>query len=255
MLKLLNPHPKDEFISFREFDDNGNNIHEYRIENIDKKPTSVTTLIHKFFPSFNSDKVIDKMMKSKKWESSKYYNMSKKEIKELWEKNGKDASSQGTQMHEDIERYFNNEPIKNPNSIEFNYFLVFWNEFKKTYPTFNPYRTEWLVYDIDYLISGSIDFVLCDSKNNFILIDWKRSKEIKTENPWENGFSPLSHLENCNYNHYMLQLNIYRHILETQYNKRVIGMFVAVFHPINPHFLIYHMPHYDILSIWPTLCK
>ena len=38
---------------------------------------------------------------------------------------------------------------------------------------------------------------------------------------------PLSHLPDTNYFHYALQLNIYRHILETEYDMRVDGMYLG----------------------------
>ena len=41
----------------------------------------------------------------------------------------------------------------------------------------------------------------------------------------------LQHLPNTKYWGYALQLNVYRHILETQYGKTVIGLFLVGLHP------------------------
>lgn len=290
-LERKNSHPRDDKIVFTE------EGHLYDIEGLDKRPISVTTIIHDNFPKFDSDVVISKMMKSPKWSSSKYYGMTKYEIKKKWSDDGKDASSKGTLMHEDIERYFNKEEVLNPNSVEFSYFLKFWEEFQQVNPGFEPYRTEWLVYDkgVDEVsdeskdksavkehdkgmdevcdeskdksadkekdkekdkenaVAGSIDFLLKDKYGRIVIVDWKRSKEIKEENKFEKGLGVFSHLDNCNFWHYSLQLNIYRHILETRYNKEVVGMYIAVFHPDNSSHITHLIPRYDISSIWGTL--
>ena len=67
-LAKLNPHERDECIKF----DAGPHI--YTINNdSSKKYTSVTTWNHSHFAHFDADKIIDNMMRSKKWCESKYY--------------------------------------------------------------------------------------------------------------------------------------------------------------------------------------
>jgi len=51
---------------------------------------------------FNANKIIDTMMNSPKWEQNKYFGMTKHEIKQLWNKNGATAASQGTHMHKNV---------------------------------------------------------------------------------------------------------------------------------------------------------
>lgn len=246
-LAQLNRHERDSKIVFFE------EGHIYNVEGMEGHPTSVTTLIHHFFPEFNADLVIDKMMQGRNWTSSKYYGKTKEEIKEEWSRSGEEASKLGTLMHADIENFFNSEPIKNPDSIEFSYFMKFWDGFQIVNPTFKPYRTEWLVFDEDRRIAGSIDCVLQDDKGNIVILDWKRSKEIKMNNRFEKGKGPLAGLDNCNYNHYMLQLNIYRHILETRYDKKVAAMFIVVLHPNNDTFQVHPITKFDVASIWMEL--
>ena len=247
LLEKKNAHPRDSKITFEE------EGHKYTIEGMDGSPVSVTTLIHHNFPSFNADLVIDKMMKSRNWPSSKYFGRTKEDIKSGWEASGEEASRLGTLMHADVERFLNEEQVLNPDSKEFSHFKLFWGEFQRTYPTFTPYRTEWLVYDEENKVAGSIDCVLTNPEGQLLLLDWKRSKEIKTENRYEKGLGPFAHLDHCNFWHYSLQLNIYRHILETKYNKQVLGMFIVVLHPDNPFYLTHLVSHYDIQSIWNTL--
>ena len=103
MLSEINPHPRDSKIVFQ---DEG---HLYTIEGLKGHPISVTTVIHKFFPEFDADKIIDKMMKKRTWEDSKYYGLNPEEIKNQWKENGQSASKLGTVMHKAIEDFINEE--------------------------------------------------------------------------------------------------------------------------------------------------
>lgn len=243
MLAKLNAHPRDSRI--KKVDNH------YEIENHPLHPTRVTSLVHRWFPKFDADLIIDKMMKSKKWEKNKYYGKTKDEIKNEWT----DSSNLGTLMHEDIERFFNDEPLLNEDTIEFNYFVHFWEEFQLINPSFRPYRTEWVIYDENKNIAGSIDCVLSDDDGNLIILDWKRSKEIKTKNPYQCGFGPFKGMDDCNYNHYRLQLNVYRSILERMYGKTVVGMFIIVLHPINEGFIMFEMKRKSLKDVWESLAK
>jgi len=250
MLSKLNNHKRDQNITFKE----EGHIYQIKNENSFFNPISVTTIIHKFFPDFNADLIIDKMFKSNRL-AEKYKGKTKEEIKKEWEENGRIASELGTKMHADIERFLNQEDVLDENTIEFKFFLNFWNSFITQYPNYKPYRTEWLVYDEDRRIAGSIDCSLESENGDIILIDWKRSKEIKCENKYEKGHFPFEMLDNCNYNHYMLQLNIYRHILETKYNKKIIYMMLVILHPNNQNYKCIPIPKYNINDIWNQITE
>ena len=92
ILSKKNFHERDIHIQFEE------EGHKYSIKG-DKTYTSVTTWLKQFFEPFNSDLIIDRMMKSPKWPTNKYYPMTKKEIKDLWRKNGEEAAQFGTANH------------------------------------------------------------------------------------------------------------------------------------------------------------
>jgi len=74
------------------------------------------------------------------------------------------------------------------------------------------------------------------SDGTFVIYDWKRSKEIKTSNDWETGYGPASHLPNCNYWHYTLQLNVYKWFLETFYGCVVSDLYLIILHPDNKNY-------------------
>ena len=247
LLAKINPHPRDMNISFKE------EGHEYTIANMETKPTSVTTVVHHYFPEFEPDIVINKMMASRNWPNSKYYGMTREAIKQQWATAGEEAANLGTIMHRNIELFLNNELTEDPNTKEFNMFTNFWNGLIDMYPMLRPYRTEWLIYDEDVRIAGSIDCVLSDQYGNLIILDWKRSKEIKMDNRWEKGNGIFSNYQNCNHLTYSLQLNLYRHILENKYNKRVIYMMLVVLHPNQETYLCYPVNHIELSSVWSNI--
>ena len=59
-------------------------------------------------------------------------------------------------------------------------------------------------------LAGSIDFVAQAADGTFLIIDWKRSKNLQSKfsNDFQRMKSPLSHLDDCAGNHYSLQLNV-----------------------------------------------
>jgi len=126
-----------------------------------------------------------------------------------------------------------------------------WSQQK--YTNLKIYRTEWLVYDETIGLAGSIDCVLEDDNNNLYILDWKRSKEIKMENTYEKGKAPFDNFDHCNYWHYTLQLNFYKHILETKYNKKVVFMMLVILHPNQENYLCHPILDIDLSSIWNTL--
>jgi ATP-dependent exoDNAse (exonuclease V) beta subunit len=150
-------------------------------------------------------------------------------------------------MHLGIEMVMNGAeaevPDETKDSIEWKYFWNYWNE---DCVTWEPWRTEWEVWDEELKLAGSIDMVYRNKKDGtFAIYDWKRSKEIKMENSWGDGYGPVSHLPDCNYWHYTLQLNTYRWFLETYYGLRISDMYIVIFHPNNTNYRRFRLNRLD----------
>jgi ATP-dependent exoDNAse (exonuclease V) beta subunit len=241
-LSAINPHERDALIKFYQTG------HRYEILcDVDSQYTSVTTWIHTHFPKFNADDIIQKMFKSKNWNSkNKYWGMTADEIKNMWKKSGDDSCSFGTNLHEQIETFMNNttlprhytlgdllslynERLPENMSTEWSYFV----EFLKDNLDLKPYRTEWMIFDEELKIAGSIDMVFENPDGTLSIYDWKRCKEINKNNNW-NKYSTnelISHLPDTNYWHYSLQLNTYKAILERKYGKQIKDLFLVRMHP------------------------
>jgi len=212
--------------------------------------TSVTTWNHSHFPHFDADAIVSKMMRGKNWNPShKYWGKTAEEIKQGWVDAGAAVSGAGTDMHFQIECFMNRPRLKDigyrhsdlledslanrdPNineTLEWSFFL----KFIEAFPHLKPYRTEWMIYDEDLKLAGSIDMVYENDDGSLSIYDWKRSKEIKKVNGF--GQSALTecidYLPDTNFWHYSLQLNTYKAILEAKYGKRVTDLYLVRLHP------------------------
>lgn len=245
ILSVQNRHQRDENIEFFEED------HKYIVKTEPTtKYTSVTTWIHKLFPQFNADKVIDNIMKGKGWkEGHKYWGQTADQIKAQWNTNKNAVSQSGTDLHYEIECFMNekllpfgytHEQLLNlymfehsshlqSKPLEWQYFI----NFVKDTPYLKPYRTEWVVYDDDVKISGSIDMIYENPDGTLSIYDWKRAKDITRINNWNEFATPhqICHLPNSNFWHYAMQLNTYKVIIEKKYEKKVRDLYLVRLHP------------------------
>lgn len=238
-----NPHDRDAHIRFEEV------THTYSVKGLSTGYISVTKLLHCFFPEFDADKIIANMRASANWETSRYFGMSDMDIKKQWKDNGASSSKAGTDLHASIERFLENGSVPE-RTVEWNYFETFWTKMK---PVLEPYRVEWPVYVEEFKVAGCIDAVFRrPSDGAFFIYDWKRSKDIKTENRFETGFGPLSHIPNTNYWQYTVQLNLYRWILENYYDIPITDMYLVILHPDNKSYIRHRLHRLDdeINEIW-----
>lgn len=227
MLDKLNPHPRDELLSFDE------PSHTYTV-NGEGGYMSATTFVHSNFPAFDEDAIINKMMNSPNWPRNKYYPMTKDEIKAQWETTRNEAADSGTKMHAQIEDYYNSLPVSF-DSIEMRSFQQFHQDYAIS-QGLKAYRTEWRIFHEELKIAGTIDMTYVDENGNIYIVDWKRCREIKKHInekwPPEHSLNPgLSNFYDTNYYHYSLQLNLYKHILETKYKKVVKELALVNLHP------------------------
>jgi hypothetical protein len=231
-LAKQNFHPRDAHITFDE------NPHIYTIDG-DSNYMSVTSWVHSHFAQFNADKIITKIMSGPHWSTSKYYGMTSDQIKALWETNRDNAAQAGTKLHYDIECYYNDISVIN-DSVEFSYFMNFVRDF----PALTPYRTEWMIWDKELRLAGSIDMVYQNTDGTLMIYDWKRSRDIIRNKPFETYSSTncISHIPDTNFWHYSLQLNTYKSILERHYNTKVTSLCLVCLHPEKKAYQMINVP-------------
>lgn len=198
--------------------------HKYIVDG-NPNTISVSELISKFFPEFDS----------KHWApiKAKQRGITTEEILNEWELKRDEAAQLGTNLHKEIENYYNELPY-NDELPGFKHFL----EFKEKYSTMEKFRTEWRIFDEELMVAGTIDMVYYNSsKDSYYMFDWKRSEKVVDQfgNPlrpdFDYAFGELGHLSDNSFNKYSLQLNIYKHILEKRYGIKISSMNLLVLHP------------------------
>lgn len=179
---------------------------------------SVTSFIGQFKQPFDTDAIAIKSSKNRR---GKWFGMSPDAIKEAWKNEANRATTLGTWYHncresdicalETMERHNNTIPVFKPTEIE----GVKYSPDQKLKDGVYP---EHMVYLKSAGLCGQSDLVeVVDGQVH--ITDYKTNKEIKVEGftNWEGKTqkmtSPVSHLDDCNLNHYTLQLSLYMYII------------------------------------------
>ena len=241
MLAEINKHINDTRISFDEVD------HNYFIDG-EKAKFSVTEIIDKFFPEFDSAywaerKAIEKLNQDTTEYDSDILNAAIKKILDDWEKKRNDAALKGTLLHERIE-YFYNQKFHTEYPPEFEYFKNFHNKYEKL----EAYRTEWRIYDDSLSLAGTVDMVYKKENNELFIFDWKRTSKLVDQNnqlilkDFNYGFDGLSHIADNSFNKYALQQNVYKFILENYYDKTISSMNLLILHPNYNNYVHLKLP-------------
>jgi hypothetical protein len=179
---------------------------------------SVTTFIGSFKGDFNARQMAQKASANKR---SKWYGLPVEEILLTWNAETKRSTDLGTWYHLQQERNITNMESVERNGSTLKVICPIYENGIKYAPDqklVEAVYPEHFVYLKSAGICGQADMVeIVDGTVN--IIDYKTSKEIKLQGfkSWE-GISkkllrPLSHLDDCNYNHYTLQLSIYLYII------------------------------------------
>ena len=193
--------------------------HIYRLNNDpDFSFTSVTTFIGSFFEEFDAPMVASKLTAS----HPKYKHMTADELLAVWRK----KADYGTFVHEEIENYINDKTIPTDDRSSM---AVKWLDGYKMQSNYNLF-SEIIVYSKELNLAGTIDLLMHDeSSDTYTIIDWKTSAKIDTSAyRHKTGNHEITRsLEDCNFNHYSLQLSLYRYILETYYNLKINNQMIV----------------------------
>ena len=193
--------------------------HEYQLVNQPEfNFTSVTTFVGSFFEPFDEVKVANHLVNN----VPKYFAETPESIIKQWQI----AREYGTEVHLEIENWLKDgtDP-KDSKSIA----AAKWIGAYVSKPNIDTF-SEVIVYSKEIAIAGTIDVLMMDKKSgDYVLIDWKTSKKIdKTSFNGKKGIKKETcHIDDCKYNHYTLQLSLYRYILEKYYEIPVARQLVA----------------------------
>ncbi len=234
-----------EHIRFSEKD------HKYTNINTGETYISGTQLLSLFKPEFNSKELAERVAKKK--------GITADAILNEWADIAKIATTKGTAIHESIESLIMREPEKMHNeysSIAKSALLTI----EQTFGNLSNLKSEVIVYNDDYKIASQSDLVQRYtpkfSKYEIInIIDYKTNKEIRFTSKYQEYLKePISHLAECEYNVYSLQLSLYAYLLEGMYPKSKIGQLAIMWLNNSNKWIIYQVPYMkqEVIAILNT---
>ncbi|KAK3255092.1 hypothetical protein CYMTET_35719 [Cymbomonas tetramitiformis] len=256
-LAELNAHERDARISFDQ------QRHKYFIDDDGRNLVSVTTYLKRFFEEFDGNRII--RIHGSRWRATpghKYEKKTDEAILQEWEENRVAQSGLGTCMHERIEAFYNRpdigdrqlgmgdlrEPDSPPLAPEDEQFDRFHQAHKPV-----PYRTEMRVFDTTLRLAGSVDMLAYETcrsgsdSTRYVMYDWKRSsKELSPDAPHYGRMcrGVLAHLPDTAYTHYVMQQNMYAHLLKECYDTPIDRMYLVRFHPSIDDYQLVRVPRW-----------
>jgi ATP-dependent exoDNAse (exonuclease V) beta subunit len=215
----------------------------------DRKLTSVTTLLKGLEPEKDWGEIAFKYS-LKHGETTEYWI-------EKWKQEGIMGSEKGSEFHLYAENSLANK-VYLPNEIKLGQvqdkckmldidirralkkMMMMWDVFwLQASPNLVPVRSEFIIGDEDFGIGGMIDQLFWNIKMMELQIwDWKTNKAIKTANRYQSFLNPISHLDECEFNKYSLQIGIYKYILEKNLGLEIGNCYIGHFHENNDTYKI-----------------
>jgi hypothetical protein len=171
-------------------------------------------------------------------EAESLYSEQAATLREEWSEISNNAKKRGTLIHTQFEKAWMGEETGNKTIDKFCL-----SEIEKGWI---PVAVELMVSNED--VAGRFDGLFYFEDKLYIR-DVKTDKEIKYGNPYDRMKKPFNDLEDCNYNGYMLQLNIYKDIIEQGTDLEIYGLIID--HYRGLHIETIPLPIYNIP--WPQL--
>lgn len=147
----------------------------------------------------------------------------RKKVLQSWDKKKNDATTLGTFFHDTMEDITRKQFDFN-HTWEYTDLKGFLNPGKE-YP-------EVLIYNDKYKIAGQTDRVVCNRDGSLTIRDYKTNKKIemvsyynRKEKEYAVLKSPLEHIMDCNFYHYILQLSTYAWMLE-QFGYKIKDLYI-----------------------------
>jgi len=193
--------------------------HKYKLKSDpDFEFKSVTTLAAEYFEPFDAEAIATNLIAN----YSKYMGMEVSELIEEWDA----ARDYGTKVHNEIELFLKDSVL--PEETR-SFDAIDWLK-KYQMKSEITIHSEVRIYSKELNLAGTIDILAHDARTNkYEIIDWKTSKAIETVSfNGKMGKHPItSHLMDCKFVTYSMQLSFYRYLLETYYGLNVTSQYIA----------------------------
>lgn len=199
---------------------------------------SVTTLIHAYFPQFDSQAHAARIAARE--------NRLDIEVLADWKAKADKASKYGTKCHAFAEALILGTALPKPDGdMERRAFGIIDRTVVALSAEYEFYPPEQMVFDPLPRTAGTMDLpALHRSSGAFAILDWKTNLEISTNSYGRHGFGPIAGIEDSDMGHYSLQLSTYGAILADAY-------WIDADRP-QAHAVV-HIPHTGDDPVWMPL--
>lgn len=246
----------------------------------DKQFVSVTTLIHSFTQPFDKEfwsayKALEKLLSKESWAIEKKsllstkkfdksilelydilendFNREQQSILDAWDEENRRSCERGTKIHADLE----NSLYKKKKNIDLAKYQIGGkfecikghNELDLDNGVYPEYLISYISKGEKLRLAGQID-LLVKKGNSIIIADYKTNKKIDQKSYFDNKTRtsqkmkyPLNNLDDCNYNHYSLQLSTYAWMIQKLNPEFIIEDLVLIHFDHNNNMTVYHVPY------------
>lgn len=194
--------------------------HEYTYNK--EKFISVTELISKYFDEFNPKEVARKLSKIPK---NKQEKKGVRYFLKLW----KSQQEEGTLVHKELElisqldmgqtySWSHLKTLQGAKALQ-----AIHEEYPDRYKLLSEYR----ICSPEFKVAGTIDLLQLFSDGTGIIYDYKTNQKLNKDSyKGKMGKGFCKDIPDSNYWHYVLQLNIYKYILEYNYDIKIRKIYI-----------------------------
>jgi len=228
--------------------------HVYIHKKTGEKFKSVTTVIGLLEPDFPAEEIALRIEhQSDDVKKEKYIGMTQEEILEQWRIENEEANIYGTEIHEIMERYLLANKLYIPkNDYE--------REIISAFQDIDPMRStdiypETVLFSEKHKLAGTAD-IIEDYGAYFNVWDFKTNKTINFISQYGHWLNkPVSHLSDCQYNVYALQMSIYAYMYQMETRKKLGQMALFYFDRDTRKFIVIPVPYLGleakkVLDFW-----
>ena len=219
---------------------------------IDKEPAhtlSVTRLIKRYKREFQKEAMAKRVANK--------LGVSVKQVLADWEMNGLYSTTIGTMFHRYVESFYTKQKINSDLSdfeklgfdertkIKENLpvMVKYFQNFYSKHPEYKCLKNEFVVGDIeDTKICGTADMLCLNQNNGLEIFDFKTNKKINTSSKYAKLFYPFDDMDECEFNEYTIQLNVYKYFIEKYTGLKVDGLKLVWIQPTNIDFELIELP-------------
>lgn len=228
--------------------------HVYIHRFTEQKYKSVTTVLSMLEPEFPAEDIALAISRQPDIDRKpEYRGMSQEDILTEWQRINDEANEYGTSVHELLERYLLADRIYFPKS-DFERETIL--KFQKIDPMRNgTIYPETVLFSEKYSLAGTAD-IIEDCDDYFNVWDFKTNKKVEYISQYGHWLNkPVSHLSDCQYNIYALQMSIYAYMFQMETKKKVGRMGLFYLNPQTSEFEVIPVPYMGleakkILDYW-----